>query len=145
MNDRESELSGGPQGERSTTQTYTLPASHQEATDTETPDDPVPDQFQVSDFLPDDDRRLAPPGEVAAVPDNDVLRFVLIKRKTGSLSSPWSIPERGEFDNLVNEATQIALSCDCLAPFAWADPKRVTLPSMRPAESLIITNHPIAL
>ena len=52
--DQESELSGRPQGERSTIQTYTLFASHQEATDTETPDDPVPDQFEVTDFLLND-------------------------------------------------------------------------------------------
>ena len=84
----------------------------------------MPDHFEISDFLPDEDRMLVPAGEVAAVPDNDVLHFVLIKRKTSSLSSPWSIPDRGEFDDLVNDATQAALLCDCLAPFAWADPKR---------------------
>ena len=68
LNDRESGLSGRPQGERCTVQTFSLPASHQEATDNETPDDPVPDQFEVTDFLPDDDRLLAPPGELVAFP-----------------------------------------------------------------------------
>ena len=77
LNDREVELTGRPQGERSTVQTYSLPAAHQEATDNETPDDPVPDQFEVADFLPDEDRLMAPLGDLAAVPDNDVLRFVL--------------------------------------------------------------------
>ena len=96
LNDRESELSGRPQGERSIIQTFSLPASHQEATNSESPDDPVPDQFEVTDFLPDDDRLLAPPGKLAAVPDNDVLKFVLIQRKTGSFSTPWSIPSRGD-------------------------------------------------
>ena len=85
LNDRESELSSRPQGERSTIQTYSLPASHQEATDSEAPDDPVPDQFEVTDFLPDEDRLLAPLGDLAAVPDNDVLHFVLIKRKSGGI------------------------------------------------------------
>ena len=79
LNDREVELTGRPQGEQSTIQTYSLPAAHQEATDNETPDDPVPDQFEVADFLPNEDRLLAPLGDLAAVPDNDVLRFVLIK------------------------------------------------------------------
>ena len=64
LNDRETELSGRPQGERSTVQTYSLLASHQEVTDNETPDDPVPDQFEVSDFLPDDDRLFAPLGNI---------------------------------------------------------------------------------
>ena len=75
-------------------------------------------------FSPDNNRLLAPPGELAAVPNNDVLKFVLIQRKTGSFSTPWSIPSWGDFDNLVNEATQVALTNDCLTPFAWADPKR---------------------
>ena len=103
---------------------YSLPAAHQEATDSEAPDDPVPDQFEVAHFLPDVDQLLAPLGDLAAVPDNDVLRFVLIKRKTGSLSSPWTVRDREEFDRLVNEATQRALTEDCLTLFAWADPKR---------------------
>ena len=124
LNDPEVELTGRPQGERSTIQTYTLPASHQEATDNETPDDPVPDQFEVADFLPDVDRLMAPLGDLAAVPDNEVLRFVLVKRKTMALSSPWSIPDCSEFDQLINTATIRALSEDCLTPFAWADPKR---------------------
>ena len=83
-----------------------------------------PDQFKVSDFLPDDDRLLAHLGDLAAVPDNDVLRFVLIRRRIGSVSSPWTMTDRTEFEHLINEATQIALNNDCLAPFAWADPKR---------------------
>ena len=65
-----------------------------------------------------------PPGKLAAVPNNDVLKFVLIQRKTGTFTTPWSVPSRGDFDNLVNEATQVALNNDCLTPFAWADPKR---------------------
>ena len=93
LNECETALSGRPQGERSTVQTYSLPASHQEVTDNETPDDPVPDQFEVSDFLPDEDRLLAPLGDFAAVPDNDVLKFVLIKRRIGSVSTPWTIPD----------------------------------------------------
>ena len=124
LNERETALSGRPQGERSTVQTYSLPASHQEVTDNETPDDPVPDHFEVSDFLPDEDRLLAPLGNHAAVPDNDVRWFVLIRRRIGSVSTPWTIPDRTEFEHLINEATQIALNNDCLAPFAWADPKR---------------------
>ena len=111
-------------GEGSTVQTLSLPASHQEVTDNETLDDPVPDQFKVSDFLPDDDRLLAPLGDLAVVLDNDVLWFVLIRRRIGSISSPWTIPDRTEFEPLINEATQITLNNDCLAPFAWADPKR---------------------
>ena len=55
-----------------TIQTYSVPAAHQEATDTETPDDPVPNQFEVADFLPDKDRLLAPLGNLVAVPNNDV-------------------------------------------------------------------------
>ena len=123
LNERETALSGRPQGECSTIQTYSLPASHQEVTDNETPDDPVHDQFEVLDFLPDEDRLLAPLGDFAAVPDNDVLKFVLIKRRIGSVSTPLTIPDRTEFEHLINEATQIALNNDCLAPFAWADPK----------------------
>ena len=119
LNECETALSGRPQGERSTVQTYSLPASHQEVTDNETPDDPVPDQFEVSDFLPDEDRLLAPLGDFAAVPDNDVLKFVLIKRRIGSVSTPWTIPDQTEFEHLINEATQVALNNDCLAPFAW--------------------------
>ena len=68
LNDRESELSGRPQGKRSTVQIYSLRASHQEATDSETPDDPVLDQFEVSDFLPDDDCLLALPGRPGSGP-----------------------------------------------------------------------------
>ena len=67
---------------------------------------------------------MAPLGDLAAVPDNDVLCFVLIKCKIGALSSPWSIPDRAEFNRLINLATGHALSEDCLAPYAWADPKR---------------------
>ena len=84
---------------------------------------PVPDQFEVADFLPDEDQLLAPLGDLAVVPDNDVLHFVLIKRKAGSMSSPWTVPDRAEFDGLVNDATQHALTEDCLTPFSWADPK----------------------
>ena len=130
LNDRESELSG-----RSTIQTYSLLASHQEATANETPDYPVPDQFEVSDFLPDDDCLLAPLGNTAAVPDNDALRFVLVKWKTGSISSPWSIPDRAEFDKLVNEATQLALSSDCLAPSLGLIPNEAILLSTPQADS----------
>ena len=50
--------------------------------------------------------------------------FLLNKKKTGALSAPWSIPDRAEFDQLINEATLRALSEDCLTPYAWADPKR---------------------
>ena len=67
---------------------------------------------------PDKDRLLAPFGDLAAVPDSDVLRFVLIKQKIGALSSPWSILDRAEFDQLINEATLRALSEDCLTPYA---------------------------
>ena len=68
LNDRESKLSGRPQGERSTIQTFLLPASHQEATDSESPEDPVPDQFEVTDFLPDEDRLLAPQANLPLFP-----------------------------------------------------------------------------
>ena len=67
LNKRETALSGRPQGERSTVRTYNGPASHQEVTDSEVPDDPVPNQFEVSDFLPDDDRLLAPLGDLSLI------------------------------------------------------------------------------
>ena len=50
--------------------------------------------------------------------------FVLIKQKIGALSSPWSIPDCTEFDQLINEGTLRALSEGCLTPYVWADPKR---------------------
>ena len=113
LNDREVELTGRPQGERSTVRTYNLPATHQAPTDSESPDDPVPDQFEVADFLPDEDRLLAPFGDTATVPDNDVLRFVLVKRRTRSLTFPWSVPARDEFNKLINMATTRALAGGC--------------------------------
>ena len=94
--------------------TYTLPATHQEVTDSETPDDPIPDQFEVADFLPDEDRLLAPLGDMASVPENDVLRFVLVKRKTSSLSSSWAVPARDKFNKMINTATTRALASGCI-------------------------------
>ena len=78
----------------------------------------------MADFLPDEDRLLAPFGDTASVPENDVLRFVLVKRKTDSLSSPWAVPARDEFNKRINTATTRALAGGCLASYAWADPKR---------------------
>ena len=109
LNDRESELTGRPQGERSTIQTYSVPAAHQEATNTETPDDPVPNQFEVADFLPDEDRLLALLGNFAGVPDNDVLKFVLIRRRIGSVSTPWTIPDPKRGNIALYASSRLAL------------------------------------
>ena len=53
-----------------------------------------------------------------------MLRFVVIKRKIGEFMDPWVIPQQEEFDHIINEATQNALSTDALSSFAWADSKR---------------------
>ena len=114
-------------------QTYTLPASHQEATDTAAPDDPVPDQFEVSDFLPDEDRMLAPAGEVAAVTENDVLRFVLIKQETSLLSSPG--PSLIGENTMISSTMQPRLPCPvtALPPLRGPTQSEVTLPCTQAA------------
>ena len=61
---------------------------------------------------------------MASLPPSDVLRFVVIKRKIGEFMAPWVIPQQEEFDHIINEATQNALSTDALSSFAWADSKR---------------------
>ena len=61
-------------------------------TDTEVPDDPVPDRFEVSDFLPDEDRLFAPLGDYANVPGNDVLKFVLIRPQVRLRGHPLDDP-----------------------------------------------------
>ena len=52
------------------------------------------------DFLPDEDRMSAPVGEMASLPDSDVLRFIVIKRKIGQHMEPWTIPGSEEFDKV---------------------------------------------
>ena len=46
------------------------------------------------DFLPEDDKLDAPLGEMATLPENDILRFVLVKKKLARLVEQWVIPDK---------------------------------------------------
>ena len=63
-------------------------------------------------------------GELAALPENDILHFVLVKKKLARLVKQWVIPDKKEFECVINGLTQEALKHYALDAFAWADPKR---------------------
>ena len=102
--ERETEASGlSGRQEKSSVHPLQLPAAAQQTSDPDDiPLDPVPQEFNAHDFLPDDDKPYAPPGNRATLPENLVLRFLLIKRTKGKLDEPWKIPDRVEFDRVIN-------------------------------------------
>ena len=125
VNLREAELTGSKNGvEHSHISTLLLPLASQVSTDDAEPDDPVPDVFELADFLPEEDQSAVTHGETARAPDTDVLKFILIKRKKDDLQQAWTIPDESEFQTALNHITQHALSTDTLDAYAWSDGKR---------------------
>ena len=127
---RETELAGNESRETGKTRILRMPTFNQTNNYVcVTPKDPVPQQFQVADFLPPGERdedELSEYNErqTALVPEDGILRFVLIKREILG-DEEWTIPDRKGFSRTVSTITQNAIT-DPLAldAYAWSDPKR---------------------
>ena len=90
------------------------------------PEDEIPQEFIMDDFLPPEDRDGAAGGESSTRESNKPMRFVIIQRTRGNLQLEWSVAGEDAFNDVLNDiiSTLTLAKSKTMRAYAWADARR---------------------